>query len=211
VTNYSTPPQPPAYGGGPEYQGGQLPPGFPVQQTSGWSIASLICGLLMCVPFVAGLLAVVFGILGIRRARDPQVGGKGLAIAGLILGLISIILWALFGAGVVALLKGTEAQRAVARQFVNDLAAGDAAAARSRCTAEVSDESIQAALEKFKEWGAVTDITLFGVEMSAATGSTTTTEVAGAVSFAGKAVTYTATLVRDGDSYRITSFKFDPR
>jgi hypothetical protein len=54
-----------------------------------------------------------------------------LAIAGLILGVLSLGLWTLFGGGIFALFKGTEAQREVARQFITDLAAGNVDAAEA--------------------------------------------------------------------------------
>src|SRR5688572_29756328 len=91
------------------------------RKTNGAAVASLVCGLVACVPFLTGLAAIVLGILGIKKAKDPQVGGKGLAIAGLILGILSLGGWTLFGGGIWALIKGTEAQREVARQFITDL------------------------------------------------------------------------------------------
>ena len=58
---------------------------------SGLAIASLVCGLLFCVPFCS-ILAIIFGILGIIQTKDGQRGGRGLAIAGLVLGLLSTVL-----------------------------------------------------------------------------------------------------------------------
>jgi hypothetical protein len=63
--------------------------------SSGKATASLICGLLsFCIPFLAGLVAMILGLLAlsdIRRSGD-RMGGKGLAIAGLILGCIGTLL-----------------------------------------------------------------------------------------------------------------------
>ena len=73
--------------------------------------------------------AIVLGALGIRKANDPQVAsGKGMAITGLVLGILSLGMWTLFGGGIFALIKGTSAQREVARQVVTDLAAGNVTA-----------------------------------------------------------------------------------
>ncbi len=54
-----------------------------------------LCGV---IPFILGIAAVILGILGISRVkRDPtRYSGKGLAIAGVLFGLIAIlapILW----------------------------------------------------------------------------------------------------------------------
>lgn len=67
--------------------------------TSGMAIASFICGLLFCIPF-ASLLAIIFGAIGIRRTRDENVGGRGFAIAGLVLGSASLAFMVIFGISV---------------------------------------------------------------------------------------------------------------
>ncbi|MFM7726246.1 MAG: DUF4190 domain-containing protein, partial [Flavobacteriales bacterium] len=68
------------------------------------SILSLVFGVLFFVPFfttsmwaLIGLafpiLAIVFGAVGISKTRrDNQLKGKGLAIAGLILGIIGLLM-----------------------------------------------------------------------------------------------------------------------
>lgn len=70
------------------------PPAFPVQRTNGQAVASLVLG---CVSvfcfgliFVVPLLAVIFGHVGLDRiARSHGAeGGRGLAIAGAVLGWV---------------------------------------------------------------------------------------------------------------------------
>ena len=61
----------------------------PQRQTSGSAVASLICGILGCVPLITGLLAVILGVMGLRATKNPKYTGRGMAVAGLILGLIS--------------------------------------------------------------------------------------------------------------------------
>jgi hypothetical protein len=61
---------------------------------SGLAVASLVCGILaltLC-PGIAGIPAVICGhmVLGQIRAAPGAVGGRGLAIAGLVTGYISI-------------------------------------------------------------------------------------------------------------------------
>src|SRR3954470_7416960 len=60
---------------------------------SGLAIASLICGLLFFIPFIPGILGVVFGIIGINQTRGGRAGGRGLALAGLICGALSVLFW----------------------------------------------------------------------------------------------------------------------
>ena len=55
------------------------------------AIASLICGLLFFLPLIAAVLAIVFGWMARARiANNPQYRGRGMALAGMILGLFSI-------------------------------------------------------------------------------------------------------------------------
>jgi len=53
---------------------------------SGFSVAALCCGILgfFFLPFLLGPLAIVFGVMGMKRS------GRGMAIAGLVLGIIQV-------------------------------------------------------------------------------------------------------------------------
>ena len=61
--------------------------------TSGKAIWSLILGFIsmFCIPFFPAIPAIILGFLGMRDVkRNPQaLRGKGMAIAGLILGLLN--------------------------------------------------------------------------------------------------------------------------
>jgi Domain of unknown function (DUF4190)/Septum formation len=60
--------------------------------TSGWAIASFVLGILAVVP-----LSVIFGFVGLQKIRRLGQGGKGLAIAGLILSLIWVVVFVAAG------------------------------------------------------------------------------------------------------------------
>lgn len=200
-------PPPPGYPANPP-QGYGAPP--PAKKTSVASIVSLVSGLLSCVPFVS-LLAVLFGIVGIAKTRSPNVSGRPMAIIGLILGLLGLVWTIIFAAGGAAfwgVAKATEPARNVARQFATDLAAGDVQAAKAQCVEEMSTEDLQRVVDQMKAWGAVQDITLFGLNVSANAGESTQVEVAGTVKFANTQKGYTATLVKQGENYKIVSFNF---
>lgn len=70
-------------------QGTYMYPVTPVQ-TDGVSIAALVTGILGTGP-----LALILGIVGINRTKDGQRNGRGMAIAGLILGILTTIGWAI--------------------------------------------------------------------------------------------------------------------
>ena len=68
--------------------------------TSGTAIASLVFGLLSwtLLPFLGAILAIVFGHSAraeIRRASPGQLGGDGMAVAGLILGWSHLVILAI--------------------------------------------------------------------------------------------------------------------
>ena len=62
------------------------------QQTNGLAVASLICGIVsFCIPILGSIAAIVLGILGLGKTKDPRVGGKGMAITGIVLGGVSVL------------------------------------------------------------------------------------------------------------------------
>jgi len=82
----------------------QPPPAAPLQpaasanppKTSGLAVASLILGIISlmgaAVLIVPMILAIVFGHVSLSKIRrDPRLGGSGIAIAGLVMGYISIV------------------------------------------------------------------------------------------------------------------------
>jgi hypothetical protein len=108
---YAPPPQPSPYGQTPSPYAQQPMPGAlpgampgayplsyqpqqPSTNTPGLAVASLICGLLGLVPFWIGfllcLLAIIFAAVVLTQTR-PGDAGRGMAIAGLVLGLCFVL------------------------------------------------------------------------------------------------------------------------
>lgn len=105
------------YGGASGYpQGGNPPGGYdapppggyftpggappPPPRSNGLAIGSLIAGIVsipaMCCGgwpgLIIGIAALILGVLGLRKARTGLAGQRGLAITGIVLGLIGTIL-----------------------------------------------------------------------------------------------------------------------
>jgi hypothetical protein len=80
---------------------GYVPAGYaPPASTNGLAVASLVLGLIGVLScgytfFVAPLLAVIFGVLGRRQIRETGQRGEGMAMAGLVLGIIGLVISAL--------------------------------------------------------------------------------------------------------------------
>ena len=65
--------------------------------TSGLAITSLVCGIVgvvfgtflfwVVLPFIASVVAIITGHIALRKTKaDPNLGGRGMAFAGLIMG-----------------------------------------------------------------------------------------------------------------------------
>lgn len=209
------PPQPPQYPpqGTPQ---GYPPQGYPQQQgypggmpqapkSNGLAITALIMGILSCIPGV-GLLAVLFGFLGMGKAKDPRVGGKGLAVVGLLLGLLGTLGWAYAG------YKGYQAwgylkgMAEPAAGFFQGMADGDFAKAKSYTTNSVSEAEIRAAQETMKSMGKYKNMQADPEKTSFKDG---VLESSGTVIFENGTKKYHFRMVKVGDSYKVDKFTLE--
>ena len=62
--------------------------------TSQLALAALICGLLICIPFL-GLLGILLGGLALGRIRrsDGRLGGRRIALWGMGIGSAALVIW----------------------------------------------------------------------------------------------------------------------
>ncbi|WP_428937629.1 DUF4190 domain-containing protein [Fontivita pretiosa] len=186
-------PPPTSYGAFP-------PPG--AARTNGMAVASLICGLLICVPVLTSLLAIVFGILGIRKANQTQVGGKGMAIAGLVLGVLGILGWVSFGTASYMgfhALKDRVLQPAeqTGSAFFTSLAEGDTAKAQSYTTGKLSSAELESLSAQLKGLGSFKDFSISRFDADSSGGNSIHIVVAGSANFQNGSKRFTATLVGD--------------
>lgn len=96
------PPPPPNPYGAPSYPGYGAPGGAPggapqATSTDGVSVGALVSSLVCCAP-----VAVILGFVGLKRTKGGQRKGRGLAIAGLVLGLLGLLAWVAVGIGLAA-------------------------------------------------------------------------------------------------------------
>ncbi len=88
-------PPPPTYVGGyPQPYGYQPYSGYPAPgDTNGFAIASLVSALVGIFALIVGpLLGIVFGVVALHQLGRTPARGRGLAIAGIIIGSVVLLL-----------------------------------------------------------------------------------------------------------------------
>jgi hypothetical protein len=202
--------------GGPPNYPPYVPPGMPgpggyslppTTKTSGAAVASLVCGLIMCVPFVTGLVAIITGIVGISTTSNPAVKGRGMAIAGLVLGLLSVAFWAICGGTGAVLYQHAQPQRAVARQYVSDLVAGNIDQCEQHSSSNLTRDQIEKYSKLAQAWGTMNDLTVLGFMFESRNG-TFSGSITGVCKFPTQAHTFTLTLVRESGELKVDTFRW---
>ena len=63
------------------------------------SVISLTFSFSLLAPFfgICGILGIIFGAVGMKQARAQNLSGRGLAVAGLVVGIVATIFSYLFG------------------------------------------------------------------------------------------------------------------
>lgn len=98
---YPAPPAQP-YGGYPGYGAyGAGPAGWAPAPNNGLGTAAMVIGIISVVGFclygvniILGILALIFGIIGLGRAKRGEATNRGMALAGVILGSVGIVVGA---------------------------------------------------------------------------------------------------------------------
>lgn len=200
----------------------QLPPGsapFPQYasdpmptRTNGMAVAGLVCSIVgFCVLFLGGILGVIFGLIGLRKSRDPQVGSRGLAVSAIVIGLLSILSSGLLSyLGYRAILAGmaaTKPERDTARRFVVDLNQNDITAAESEATADLPPADLRAMAQKLHAMGGFVDMTSSQTDVENFNGAATC-HFHGVATFSSGNQDYDLTLVRTGTTWKVSKAHF---
>lgn len=99
MTSILPPPPPPPVPAAPQGWAPYQPPRRAT--TNGFAVAALVLGIaVLCTGIIGGVLAVIFGSVALNRIDAAQGAekGRGLAIAGIVLGWIAIALTAVAAA-----------------------------------------------------------------------------------------------------------------
>jgi hypothetical protein len=184
------------------------PSGFgpPMKQTNGIAVASLICGLLGCVPVIGSLLAVIFGFLGISKARDPRYGGKGMAIAGVLLGIFWFLGWAAGGYGFYRVYVAVREMGIPAKTFVQAMESGDIAKARTVAAPTLTDEQLTEISRSLRSLGALKDFKATSASKTIKNG-VTTGSASGTAVFENGTREFAVEMQKPGDTWQISRFE----
>ena len=93
-------PPPPGYGYPPPGYGYPPPPS---STTNPMAIASLVSSLVGWICGIGPILGIIFGVIALNQIKQTGQGGRGLALAGLIIGGVEIALMLLYFVVVVIL------------------------------------------------------------------------------------------------------------
>lgn len=108
--SWSSPPPPPGMLPGPYGPG--APYGYamvPQTSTNGMAIASMVLGIVW-IYWIGSILAIVFGHVSLSQIkRNPYQTGRGMAIAGLVLGYIGLTTLTLFIVVIIAAAPSSDA------------------------------------------------------------------------------------------------------
>ena len=133
----------------------------PQSRLSGLAVASLVCGIFVCFPFLSGFLALITGLIALAVTRNPTIRGRGLAIAGLVLGSLSLVCWS------GAVYKGyytfqhSKPERLFVQSYITDLANGRTGKCVQNSTSNVARDKLDSDYKQMQSWGMFQEVFAF--------------------------------------------------
>ena len=199
----------------PSMPGGQMQY-QPTGGTNGFAVASLVCSILgFCVLFLGGLLGILFGVLGISAASKTNGRGKGMAIAGIIIGLLTLVeSGVIVGGGYFFGKKVGEMARqymTTPQQYVEDLSAGKIDEAQAM-TSGMSRDEIQAQSTDLQGMGAFQRVAITKADTATKSSngkSSSEIEYSGTAYFANGSKPFQMTVSVSPSGLKITKVKFE--
>lgn len=187
----------------------------PAKPGNAAAVASLILGILLCIPLLTSVLAIVFAIVGLRKSRSGQAGGRGMAIAGLVLGIVGLAGWSAGAvvsytlyhkaAAVVSDLKNPG--KAVTSSFVRQLSQGDVAGAMRETQSGASRQQAETLALEMKQWGSFKDVAISSWDITTVNGQTEL-KLGGRAEFSNASKRFTITLAKQGNALRVVDYSF---
>jgi len=181
----------------------------PKPRVNGWAVTSLVSGLMMCIPYATGVVAVITGIVGLKKSNDPRYSsGRGMAIGGIVLGSLSLVVWLFFGTVLFAIFSATGEPRQLAHEFVRMTSAGAVDAAMEHASPMMDRSRVDRLAIQMQEWGAFQDVTSYSSSINVS-GGITTCDLKGTATFANEEHPFAMTLVKEGDAWKVSVLEFE--
>jgi len=196
MSQYPAVPVPPPFN--PAYAVGPRP-------SNGPAVTSLVCGIAGIIPFVPSLLALIFGMVGLNRAKQLGGTGRGMAVSGLILGVLGLILWTW---GFTAFFSSAKQYKELSHQFVNALAKGEVDKAVGMSHSKMTREQLAQPAAALQTLGGLSDITVTGVEGTTSTEAGKRWTVTGASTFATRKLDFTISFVDENGAPKVVEYWF---
>jgi hypothetical protein len=122
-----------------------------------WAWCCVVSGAALFVPYVTGVVAWIFGVLGLRACNLLDVRGRKFARAGMILGAVNVVGWSCFF-GFLAMVGGEE--KSLAKRFVNEVAQGNVRAAAEDCLRHTNQAELEGLSKKVNGWGGLKGVSI---------------------------------------------------
>lgn len=188
----------------------------PTGGTNGFAVASLICSIVgFCAVFIGGLLGILFGVLGISKANKTNGRGKGMAIAGIVIGIITLVTSGLIVAGGYSAYffgkKIATSFKTTPQEYIQDLSDGKIDEAQAMTTGLTHDE-IQSQSNDLKALGAFQSVNVTKADSNQRTTNGTSkaeVELTGTAYFANGNKTFHITISYSPSGSKITKASFE--
>ncbi len=175
-------------------------------QSNPLAIVSLICGIVGCL-FITPIVGIITGLMALPKAK--VAGGKGMAIAGIVLSILWIIGGIGFGAAtywgvnkIYSMVADTAKQPTIT--FINHLVDGDIAAA-SKMT-DIREDQLKPISDYVKPLGKCQDVTIETPNLQMKNGITTAS-FTGTATFEKGTKHIEAMVVADGSGVKVQSIE----
>jgi hypothetical protein len=130
-----------------------------------------------------------------------------MAVAGLVLGFLSIVVWGLFGGGMLVLIHGSGPQRVFAKQYLSDLSAGNIDQCVQHSSSRLTKDQIEVFAKQAQGWGTLNDTTVMALSLNNNSG-TFGGVVSGGCKFSGGPHTFSMTLIKDSGALKVDTFQW---
>lgn len=193
---------------------GPIPMYGPPRRANGMAIAGLVCSILgFCVVYIGGLLGIIFGLIGLKRSARPEMGGRGLSVAAILVGILSLLAsvgYSYYGFKVYqsAAKMAETIEQDVARRFVQNLSQNDVDAAAGECTPNLTAADLRPMAQKLHALGSLKDMTSPQINIENNNGAVTC-RLRGVATFASGNQSYDITVIHTGHgTWKVSKAEF---